>query len=27
MSQTTVWLACYKGRSEYRGIARFADWL
>ncbi|MDI5577884.1 hypothetical protein MJI65_24060, partial [Salmonella enterica subsp. enterica serovar Anatum] len=24
MSQTTVWLACYKGRSEYRGIARFA---
>ncbi|ECC9518819.1 hypothetical protein DSR59_24205, partial [Salmonella enterica subsp. enterica] len=27
MSQTTVWLACYKGRSEHRGIARFADWL
>ncbi|EAW1753263.1 hypothetical protein A4I49_004184 [Salmonella enterica subsp. enterica serovar Choleraesuis] len=27
MSQTTVWLACYKGRSEYRGIARFVDWL
>ncbi len=27
MSKTTVWLACYKGRTEHRGIARLADWL
>ncbi|MCU8652589.1 hypothetical protein OEZ66_47240, partial [Escherichia coli] len=27
MSKTTVWLACYKGRTEHRVIARLADWL
>ncbi len=27
MSKTTVWLACYKGRTEHRGIAQLADWL
>lgn len=27
MSKTTVWLACYKGRTEHRGIARLADWV
>jgi len=27
MSETVVWLACYKGRAEHRGIARIADWM
>lgn len=27
MSKTTVWLACYKGRTEHRVIARLADCL
>ncbi|WP_318367370.1 hypothetical protein [Enterobacter sp.] len=27
MSSSNVWLACYKGQAEHRGIARLADWL